>query len=166
MPRIELRSPGNFGTTARKLRPLCGERHLGEAPAGLDLRVVVLGRIDLQGSVHGLVRDREISDLTEATGDPDGDSGLVEREASTDRHEVLLAGLGGDLRRIEECGIPVMNHDLTAVDSAGRIAPFGKRAGQLEELAIEPGLHRVAGIGKGGDIDRVPGNAPHGGGTA
>src|ERR1019366_10187236 len=98
--------------------------------------------------------------------DTDRHRGLIESHAAPDRHEVLLAGLVGDLRRIEERGVPVVHHDRASVDAARCVAPFGEGPGRLEELDVEAGLYRVARIGEGGDVDALRRDAPSGGAAA
>ncbi len=50
------------------------------------------------------------------------------------------------LRRVEQRGVPVVDHDLAPVDAPGRVAPVGKGRGLLGELRLEPRVNGVGGV--------------------
>ena len=86
--------------------------------------------------------------------------GLVERHTAADRHEIALAGLARLLRRVEQGGIPVVDHDLASVDPTRGVAPRRERLGLLEELDLEARLDRIGGVVEDGDVDALRSDPP------
>ena len=153
-------------------------RGVGPAHAGLlDRRRVGLGqrpepsrgdrvrvgaaRVDLVGGENGGVRDDVAADLSQPALLTDGDRRLVEGHAAADRHEVALAGRGRLLRRVEQRGVTVVDHDVAPVDASRRVAPVGEGLGLLGELRLESGVNGVGGVVEHGNVDGL-GRPPRG----
>ena len=122
-------------------------------PPGLDLVGPDVLGVHLEASRVRLVRDDVGGDVAETAAHPDRHGRLVEDEPAADRHKVLLAGLFGDLARVDQGGVAVMHHDRAPVNAPGGVAPRGERAGELEELLVQAGFSRVTRVGEGCDVD-------------
>ena len=51
--------------------------------------------------------------------------------------------------------------DVASVDATRRVAPIGEGVGELHELLLEAGHHRVGLVVEDGDVDGVGPNAPY-----
>ncbi len=91
--------------------------------------------------------------------EPRLDAGAVESIAVADHHEVLLARVGERLADLEELRVPLVEHDLAAVDAAGGVAPLGEGVGDLEEFLLQTGRGGRARVGEDADANRRAGDA-------
>ena len=121
--------------------------------------------IDLIGGNLGGVGGQVAGDLAQTALLSDRDGRLVERHAAADRHEVALAGLHGDLGRVEERRIAVVDHDVPPVDAPRRVAPRCKGHGLLHEFLFESGLDGVGGVVEHRDVNGLVAHSSHRRGT-
>ena len=117
-------------------------------------------------AIVGRVRDDVAADLSQPALLTDRHGWLVEGHAAADRHEVALAGRCRFLRRVEQRGVSVVDHDLAPVDAPRGVAPVRERGGLLDELHLESRSNGVGGVVEHGDVDGLGAHTADRGGTA
>ena len=72
-------------------------------------------------------------------GDTDRYARFVEHQASTDGHEVALAGLGGDLAGVEERKISAVDHEVPTIDTPEALHQAAKASANSTNSFSRPG---------------------------